>query len=410
MERVILHSDLNNFYASVESLYHPELRNKPIAVTGEVELRHGIILAKNQLAKKCGVKTGETLWQARQKCPDIVFVPPDFEKYIKYSEMAREIYAEYTNQVESFGLDECWLDVTGSDKLFGEGKNIADGIRKRLKKELGITASVGVSFNKIFAKLGSDYKKPDATTVISRRDFRDIVWRLPVSELLYIGRSTGARLRVYGIRTIGDIARTDINFLQSVFGKPGRTLWAFANGYDNSPVSDMLDTVPIKSIGNGTTAPRDLESDADVRIVMRILSESVAFRLRKHGFLCSTVQIWLRDTRLYAYQRQSRLHSPTCVSDVIFDTAFKLYKQHHSPDIALRSVCVRACGLSRDENRQLSLFDGPTTRKQGLEQAIDGLRERFGSKIIVRGIMLTDPKLSAFDPGNHVIHPVSYFK
>lgn len=410
MERVILHSDLNNFYASVECLYHPELRNKPIAVAGDSELRHGIVLAKNYLAKGFGVKTGEALWQARQKCPDITFVPPDFEKYIKYSKMAREIYSEYTNQVESFGLDECWLDVSGSDKLFGGGKEIADSIRSRMKSELGVTVSVGVSFNKIFAKLGSDYKKTDATTVISRSSYREIVWELPVSALLYVGRATEAKLRVYGIKTIGDFAKTDVNFLYSVFGKQGRTLWAFANGYDDSPVSDALDSIPVKSIGNGTTTPRDLESDEDVKIIMRILSESVAYRLRKHELLCSTVQIGLRDTKLYSFQRQVKLPCATCFSDVIFDSAYGLYKKNHNPSQALRSISVRACTLSKSENQQLSLFDDSITQKYELEGTIDALRERFGSKIIFRGFMLNDRKLSALDPGEHVIHPASYFK
>ena len=266
MERIILHSDLNNFYASVECLYHPELREKPVAVCGDPELRHGIVLAKNQLAKGCGIKTGEVLWQARQKCPELVLVPPSYERYLSYSAMAKEIYQEYTDQVESFGLDECWLDVTGSTALFGGGCTLADRIRERIRRELGVTASVGVSFNKVFAKLGSDLRKPDATTAISPRDFREKIWPLPVQTLLYVGRATQNKLQRYGIRTIGELARADRGMLQFAFGKNGLMLWAFANGLDTSPVSNIGAKSLIKSIGNSTTTPRDLLSDGEVRI------------------------------------------------------------------------------------------------------------------------------------------------
>jgi len=257
MERVILHSDLNNFYASVECLYNPDLRDKPVAVGGDVEARHGIILAKNYHAKKYGILTGEAIWQAQQKCRDLVVVPPNFKRYMRFSQMARDIYADYTDQCESFGLDECWLDVTGSYRLFGDGKAIADKIRERIKFEMGITASVGVSFNKIFAKLGSDIKKPDATTIISKDNFKDVVWKLPVNELLYVGRATHKKLNRYGIKTIGDLANTELKYLEYWLGKWGCMLWTFANGYDTSPVSNIGAKSLIKSVGNSTTTPRD---------------------------------------------------------------------------------------------------------------------------------------------------------
>ena len=231
LNRTILHSDMNNFYASVECLYNPKLRGKPLAVGGDAEARHGIILAKNYEAKRFGVQTGEALWQAKQKCRELIIVEPHYDKYIRFSQMAREIYGEYTDQVESFGLDECWLDVTGSEKLFGTGRQIADQIRERIKFELGITASVGVSFNKVFAKLGSDMKKPDATTVIPPDSFREKVWPLPVNELLYVGRATHRKLHTYGVNTIGDLAKADVNFLKLVFGKVGRCSGPLPTGW-----------------------------------------------------------------------------------------------------------------------------------------------------------------------------------
>ncbi len=291
MERVILHSDLNNFYASVECLYNPSLRGKPIAVSGNPEARHGIVLAKNYAAKSCGVDTGNPLWLAKQKCPDIIFVPPHYELYIKYSEITREIYSEYTDQVEPYGLDECWLDVTGSSALFGDGQTIADKIRERVKSELGVTVSVGVSYNKIFAKLGSDIKKPDATTVIKRSHFKEIVWPLPVNDLLYVGKSTHKKLLNYKIKTIGDLANSDKHFMQYLLGRNGVMLWNFANGLDTSPVSNIGAKSLIKSIGNSTTAPRDLITDEDIKIILYVLCESVSSRMREYNFICSTVQL-----------------------------------------------------------------------------------------------------------------------
>lgn len=294
---VILHCDMNNFYASVECLFQPALRDKPVAVAGDPLERHGIVLAKNNIAKQFGVQTGDALWMARQKCPDIVFTPPHYDRYIDFSQMAHEIYEEYTDQVESFGLDECWLDVTNSEKLYGCGKQIADELRARIRSELGITASVGVSYNKIFAKLGSDLKKPDATTVIGT-DFREKIWHLPANMLLYVGQATYSKLLKYGIRTIGDLAQTDLSFLERLLGKNGIMLWCFANGLDTSPVSNSKSLPIIKTIGNSTTAPRDLVTENDIKIILYILSESVAERMRMEKFYCRSVQITIRDNTL----------------------------------------------------------------------------------------------------------------
>ena len=294
MDRIILHSDYNCFYASVEMLHHPELAGKPLAVGGDPEARHGIVLTANYIAKRMGVKTGMALWQARQACPDLVFVPPRMDLYLRFSRMAREIYLEYTDQVENFGCDEAWLAVERSRSIKGDGMTIAREISDRIKQELGITVSIGVSWNKIFAKLGSDYKKPDAITEISRENYKEIVWPLPASDLLYVGRSTERKLSRVGIHTIGELACAEPAHLQSFLGKMGLVLSAFANGLDDSPVSEDGYHAPVKSIGNSTTTPRDLTTDTDVKIILMALSESVAARLRKNGFCAGVVEISIR--------------------------------------------------------------------------------------------------------------------
>ncbi len=299
MNRTILHSDCNCFYASVELLHHPELRGKPVAVGGDPEARHGIVLTADYTAKRYGVKTGMALWQAKQLCPDITFLPPRMDLYLRFSRMAQEIYADYTDKREPYGIDESWLDATDNATLKGDGFHIAQEISSRMKKELGITVSVGVSFNKIFAKLGWDYKKPDAITTMYEDEFQRKAWCLPVSDLLYVGNATNKKLYSMGIRTIGDLAKSDETLLVRKLGKMGSILWAFANGYDESPVKLENTSAPVKSVGNSTTTPRDMETDEDVRIVLYILAESVAARLRENGFRCRTVEISVRDKELF---------------------------------------------------------------------------------------------------------------
>ena len=410
-KRIILHSDLNNFYASVECLYHPEYRGKPLAVLGDPEARHGIVLAKNYEAKSRDVRTGDPKWMAEQKCPGIVFVPPHYELYMKHSRLVRQIYSEYTDQVEPYGLDECWLDVTGSTRLFGSGEEIADKIRKRVKSELGVSVSVGVSFNKIFAKLGSDLKKPDATTVIECDRFKEVVWPLPVKELLYVGRATHNKLKRRGIFTIGDLANANPESLKFWLGKMGIVLWQFANGLDTSPVSNIGAKSLIKTVGNSTTAPRDLISDEDIRIILMVLCESVSARLREYGFICRTVQLGIRDNELEWIERQGKLEIPNRTAKSIFELSFALFKKHANGK-PVRSLSVRACDLEPVDFMQLSLL--PEARRlekqEELESVVDELRSRFGHFSVQRGIMLTDRKLSDLDPkGEHIIHPMSFF-
>lgn len=343
MDRVIIHSDANCFYASVEMLYHPEFAGKPLAVGGDPEARHGIVLTANYIAKKHGVKTGMALWQARQACPDVIFVPPRMDLYLKFSSMLREIYGEYTDKIEPYGCDEAWLDVSDSSSLKGDGRKIADEISARVKKELGITVSEGISWNKIYAKLGSDYKKPDAITEFNRENYKSLIWKLPASDLLYVGRSTNRTLSKYGIHTIGDLACTDPDFLLKTLGKMGLVIHSFANGWDESPVATEGYSAPIKSIGNSTTTPRDLENDLDVQIIFMALAESVSARLRKHGFKCNTVAISIRDNSLYHFFRQMHLREPTDITDEIMNAAIRkalndLIKEHDLPPVVFHSL------------------------------------------------------------------------
>lgn len=395
----------------MECLYHPEYRGKPLAVLGDPEARHGVVLAKNYEAKSHDVKTGDPMWMAKQKCPDIIFVPPHYDLYMKHSKLVREIYAEYTDKVEPYGLDECWLDVTGSTMLFGSGEDIANEIRRRVKSELGVSVSVGVSFNKIFAKLGSDMKKPDATTVIESKRFKEIVWPLPVKELLYVGRATHNKLRRKGIFTIGDLADTNPENLRFWLGKMGVVLWQFANRLDTSPVSNIGAKSMIKTVGNSTTAPRDLISNEDIKITLMALSESVSARLREYGFICRTVQIGIRDNELNWIERHGKLEIPNRTAKSIFELVFSLFKKHTNGK-PIRSLSVQACDLEPIDHVQLSLLPDVSQlqKQEELEVAMDNLRNRFGHFSVQKGLMLTNKELSALDPKNdHIIHPMSFF-
>ena len=279
MERAILHIDMNNCFASIEIKLNPELKNLPIAVSGSSSERHGIVLAKSEEAKKFGVKTAETIWQARRKCPELILVKPHYDEYKKHSLWARDIYYSYTNQVEPFGLDEAWLDITGSQKLFGTPMEIAEKIRKQIKNEIGITVSIGLSYNKIFAKLGSDISAPDAITKISKDNFKDKVWPLKVDRMIGIGKSAKSKLNEHGIYTLGDIANSNREFLVSILGSSGEKAWYNANGLEDSEVLDFNSREPIKSIGHGTTLVKNLENEYEVHQVFQRLALKVGARL-----------------------------------------------------------------------------------------------------------------------------------
>ena len=413
MGRTILHSDANCFYASVEHLHHPELEGKPIAVGGDPESRHGIILTADYIAKKHGVKTGMALWQAKQVCPELTFISPRMDLYLRFSRMAHEIYGDYTDLQEPYGIDESWLDVSASASVKGDGEKIAKEISNRMKKELGITVSIGISYNKIFAKLGSDYKKPDAITTMYENEFQTKAWALPVSDLLYVGRSTHQKLARFGIKSIGDLAKTDEKMLNLQLGKMGSILWAFANGYDDSPVKIENTHAPIKSVGNSTTTPRDLLTDEDVKIVLYMLSESVASRLRKNGFRCRVVEISIRDNELYSFTRQHKIMNATNITGEIAEEAYRIFKENYTWHKPIRSIGVRGADLVTDDYwEQIDLFCSMEKREKlmKMDGAMDELRRRFGYFCVQRGIMYQDKILSTLDAeSTHTVHPHGYF-
>ncbi len=413
MERVILHCDANSFYASVECLYRPSLRHSPVAVCGSVEERHGIVLTKNQLAKQQGVQTGEAIWQARMKCPDLVCVPPDFALYLRFSQRMRKLYEEYAERVESFGLDEAWMDISNPGVTMGDGERIAHEIRNRIKRELGITVSVGVSFNKVFAKLGSDLKKPDAVTVIPPDAFQEKVWGLPVGELLFVGPATRRKLGEMNVRTIGDLARMDAGLLRGRLGKPGLTLKAYASGLDTSPVMPAQANAVIKSVGNSTTPPHDLQNTDDARCLYYLLAESVAARLRQEGLRAKCVAISARDTELVTRSCQQTLNRATNLSGEIARAALQLFQERFALGFPYRSIGLSCSALSpQDEPVQLDFMGDEAQRMKNerLENAIDGLRRRFGHQIVRRAVVLTDRQYATVNPvEDHTVHPVPFY-
>ena len=409
MERVILHSDLNCFFAGAEMSCDPSLRGKPIAVVGDPERRHGIILTKSYEAARCGVSTGQAIWQARQLCPELILLPADFPKYQAFAREVRRIYLDYSSMIEPFGIDESWLDVTESMRL-GSGRQIADELRTRIWEELGLHCSVGVSFNKVFAKLGSDYKKPDATTEISRDNFKQLVWPLPAEALLYVGRATRRKLNQHGIFTIGGLAAADAAFLERLLGVNGRMLHQFANGEDTARVADWGMQSPVKSVGNSTTAPRDLVSERDVRITLRILCESVAERLRRHGLQGSCLQLSLRRTDLSWSERQGRFAYPVSNSEDLLALAWSLFRERNE-NTPLRGLGVRVSALTQRGDVQLSYLPDriSSLRQEDLEQAVDHIRGRFGHGAICRALTLCDRQLSDLNPvEDHTTHPTAF--
>lgn len=389
MDRTILHCDLNNFYASVEQKAHPEYDGMPLAVCGDPEARHGIVLAKNMLAKAAGVATGEAIWISRKKCPGIVFVPPHYDEYVRYSKQVFDIYTEFTDRVESFGLDECWLDVTGSLKLFGcDGKALADRIRETVKARTGLTISAGVSFTKVLAKLGSDLKKPDATVVLDREHYMDVIGDMPPSELIMIGGSTSKKLELLGIRTIRALAAADRTMLKEHFGVIADKLSDAARGIENDEVRLYYDKRVPKSVSHGTTTPRDMTTEEDVRIVVYALAELVAMRLRRYGLSAEGVGLSLREAATLKHKSaQCTLSSPTSDAATIAERALALLPKLHSFPQPLRAVSVAATRLSDDSVTQLSLFDSSEEEKN-LEKSIDNIRGKYGYKAVKRGLML----------------------
>ncbi|HBD86385.1 MAG TPA: DNA polymerase IV [Clostridiales bacterium] len=396
MDRIILHSDINACYAGIELLFAPQLRGKPVAVGGDEALRHGIVLSKTEEAKRIGVRTGMTLWQARQLCPELVVVPPHFDRYLYFTGEVQKIYSEYTDRREPFGIDESWLDLTGCVPAAG-GKAAAKEIGARVKHELGLTVSVGVSWNKVFAKLGSDYKKPDAVTVIGRHDYKDKVWPLPAGALLFVGRSTARRLGELGIHTIGDLARTQADVLRLRLGKAGDMLQAFANGWDTSPVRRAGERPPVKSIGNSTTTPRDMISLSDAMPALVSLAESVGARLRQAGLMARTVTLDMRSAQLTWCSHRMRLECPTDCSRALLESALALLAEAHAWPGALRGIGIRAEELvSVNMPDQIDIFNDYVNRikQKNLDSAIDRIRGKYGGAAVQRGAVFADPAMA----------------
>lgn len=413
MDRTILHVDANCFYASVECLYHPEFRDKPVAVVGDVEKRHGIILTANYIAKrKYGIKTGEPLFEAKMKCRDLEAVKCNMPLYMKFSQKLKEILYRYSDLVESFGIDEAWVDVTNSRRLFGSGEEIAVQISNTVKYELGITVSIGVSFNKAFAKLGSDFKKPDGITVITRENFRQKVWCLPVSDLLNVGRRTAAKLLSKNIRTIGDLANASPAELKSWLGKNGNMLYDFANGFENSPVKPYNAYSQVKSISNSVTAVRDLKTPDDAKMIIYVLSDSIARRLREQKLFCKTVTVYVKTKNLTGFSRQCTLPEHTNLEKIISDSAISLFLTSCNLSVPVRAIGIAVGDLTDKKGfAQLDIYGNvqKAEKTERLERAEDELKNRFGSHCVKRGLLIKDSKLTDFDPKiTHTVHPVGY--
>ena len=390
-DRVILHCDCNSFFASVETVLNPEYRNVPMAVCGSQSDRHGIVLAKNELAKKYKIQTAETVYSAKKKCPSLVIASPHYSEYSRYSKIVNEIYSRYTDLIEPFGIDESWLDVTASRRLFGSGEKIAEEIRSTVKKETGLTVSIGVSFNKIFAKLGSDYKKPDAVTVISKENFRDIVFPLPVTDLLFVGKYTSGVLASMGIRTIGALAMADKALLEYKLGKAGELLYNYANGLDTTPVTPPTENA--KSISNGFTFRQDLLDKDRCKIGIDFLCEEIGMKLRSKKLKCATVALSIKDSFFRTIRRQKPVNPPTDLKKTISDTAYRILLEQWDPDRRIRMLTVSVSNLSASSGEQLSFFDcsqdEANKKEDKIENAIDNIRQKFGNTSIVNSEFLT---------------------
>ena len=390
---VVLHSDLNCFYASVEMNEAPELKGRTVAVCGSTENRHGIVLTASYPAKRRGVRTGMANWQARQVCPGLIVVSPRYDLYLKYSRLVRRIYRRYSETIEPFGMDESWIELPFTDDVEGVGRRTAEDIRQAVERETGLTVSVGVSFSKIFAKLGSDMKKPNAVTVVSRDMYREKVWPLPVSDLLYVGPATTRKLRTFGCRTIGDLARTDPQLLRRKLGKNGLILHAFANGTDGAPVMPTDYVAPVKSVGHGVTCVRDLESNYEVWLVLLELAQDVGHRLRVHELQARGVQVFIRDKDLGWCQWQTPLIYPSQSPYEIACAGFDLFRTRYTWLKPVRALTIRGINpISESAPVQLDIFNdyAPRGKQKDLDDAIDDIRRRFGNRAIFNACLMGD--------------------
>lgn len=412
-DRWIIHSDINHCYAQIEEMKYPKTRYVPMAVGGHEESRHGIILTKNALAKKYGVKTGESLREALKKCPELLIIHPHYDDYIYYTQKVKQIYREYTDQVESFGLDEAWIDLTHSLTLFHDPIKTAKTIQNRIYDELGLKVSMGVSYNKVFAKIGSDLHKDQGFDVITKDNYQDIIWPLPIEDLFYVGYRTAPKLRARGIGTIGDLAKLNLGYLRSFLGKQGELLWYFANGHDETEVMVGDSQSPIKSVGNGITAVRDMKDREDIKMVFQVLTESVATRLKQLGFKGDVISIGLRNTDLTGFSRQRKIDTATNIASEIMNVVMSLVDINCDFKAGYRAINVTVSHLRPDDGvEQLSLFLDQEERdkEKAIDIVMDKIRGKYGASKICRLVTMQDRELTGFDPlEDHVIHPVGYF-
>ena len=414
MERVIVHSDINHCYAQIEEMLHPELRQVPMAVGGHEEMRHGIILAKNDLAKAAGVKTASTLREAKKVCPELLIIHPHYDDYLYYTSEVKDIYREYTDHVESFGLDEAWIDLTHSSQVFGDGISVARKIQKRVREELGLEVSMGIYYNKIFAKMGSDLKKKMGFSIITQDNYQEVLWPLPIEDLFYVGYRTAPKLKARGISKIGDLAKKEPAYLRSFLGKMGEVLWYFANGYDASEVLAVSHEQQPKSVGNGITAVMDMKNREDMKMVFTVLVESVATRLKQQGLKGDVISIAIRNTDLKYYTRQRKIEKATNIASEIMKVVMELVDENVDFHYAYRSIDVHVSHLCIDDGvEQLSLFidEKQREKEKKLDIVMDEIREKYGFDKIKRMSVMVNEELTDFDPlRDNIIHPVGYFK
>ena len=411
MERSVLHCDLNNFFASVACLDHPEISDAPLVVGGSASDRHGIVLAKNEAAKKLGIYTGETLSEAKRKYPALAVVPPNFNRYMYYSKVAKEVYALYTDNVEPFGLDECWVDVSKSKSLFGQDTLIAKEISGRIKKETGLTLSIGVSFNKVFSKIGSDIKKPDAITVIDSIHYKDILWPMPTRTIIGVGRSTEARLKSLGIYTLGDLAKSNPSAISAKLGKTGVQLWRYANGDDSSTVLHKDFEVLPKSVGRSITCKKDLINAEEIFKTFLFLAEDISTELRVKGLVAGGICIHLRTADLEVQEIQCTLEKPSRTAYTLACAGIELFMKEYRAEKNLRSVGIRAINLADESVQyQLNIFDDymKEINVETLERKMDILRGKYGKTVIKRACMMKNADIKVSDSPfkacfNHIV-------
>ncbi len=410
-----MHADINHCYAQIEEMLQPMHRLYPMVVGGHEEKRHGIVLAKNDLCRPLGVKTAQSLMEARQACNDLRIVLPHYQRYLEVSEKVKDIYRQYSDRVESFGVDEAWVDLTHSLRLFGDPIALAKTIQKRVYDEIGLTVSIGLSFNKVFAKLGSDMGKSSGFAYISEDNYKNVVWPLPVGDLLYVGVKTNIKLNAMGIHTIGQLANTPLEALTNRFGKWGY-VHRFANGKDDQAVAHVNDPKEVpKSVGNGMTTIIDMENMEQTRLVLRLLSESVASRMRDENVIGNVVSLMFRDKSLAWYQVQRKLNYYTDNSEDILDEACDLLQQRYDFSQPLRQITVSMQVKSRKDHIQQMSLESITQemkrdKKRQVDVLMDDLRNKYGFSSIKKCSNLLDKPFSEENvKGDHVVYPKGYF-